>query len=69
MKFVGYQNLIQRNQQLYGNGNAPSGGVALPFILVQVPLLWLTHHALFPHVLSFLSLYLLVSVYKLTLQL
>uniref|UniRef100_A0A7C8YLK7 E2F/DP family winged-helix DNA-binding domain-containing protein n=2 Tax=Opuntia streptacantha TaxID=393608 RepID=A0A7C8YLK7_OPUST len=34
-QFVGYQNLIQRNQQLYGNGNAPSGGVALPFILVQ----------------------------------
>ncbi|XP_057519562.1 transcription factor-like protein DPB [Amaranthus tricolor] len=34
-QFVGYQNLIQRNQQLYGNGNAPTGGVALPFILVQ----------------------------------
>ncbi|KAK9684792.1 hypothetical protein RND81_10G232800 [Saponaria officinalis] len=34
-QFVGYQNLIQRNQQLYGNGNPPSGGVALPFILVQ----------------------------------
>lgn len=32
---LGYQNLVQRNQQLYGNGNAPSGGVALPFILVQ----------------------------------
>lgn len=34
-QFVGYQNLIQRNQQLYGDGNAPTGGVALPFILVQ----------------------------------
>ncbi|KAL9243109.1 hypothetical protein vseg_017037 [Gypsophila vaccaria] len=34
-QFVGYQNLIQRNQELYGNGNTPSGGVALPFILVQ----------------------------------
>ncbi|OWM69689.1 hypothetical protein CDL15_Pgr025538 [Punica granatum] len=30
------QNLIQRNEQLYGSGNAPTGGVALPFILVQV---------------------------------
>ncbi|KAL6645191.1 hypothetical protein ACP70R_016799 [Stipagrostis hirtigluma subsp. patula] len=29
------QNLIQRNEQLYGSGNTPSGGVALPFILVQ----------------------------------
>uniref|UniRef100_A0A803L8F7 Transcription factor-like protein DPB n=1 Tax=Chenopodium quinoa TaxID=63459 RepID=A0A803L8F7_CHEQI len=34
-QFVGYQNLIQRNQQLFGDGNAPTGGVALPFILVQ----------------------------------
>ncbi|KAI5663691.1 hypothetical protein M9H77_23014 [Catharanthus roseus] len=34
-KYVGLQNLIQRNEQLYGSGNAPSGGVALPFILVQ----------------------------------
>lgn len=32
---VGLQNLIQRNEQLYGSGNTPSGGVALPFILVQ----------------------------------
>ncbi|XP_023745950.1 transcription factor-like protein DPB [Lactuca sativa] len=32
---IGLQNLIQRNEQLYGSGNAPSGGVALPFILVQ----------------------------------
>lgn len=35
-KYVGLQNLIKRNKQLYGSGNAPSGGVALPFILVQV---------------------------------
>ncbi|XP_022743195.1 transcription factor-like protein DPB [Durio zibethinus] len=34
-QFVGLQNLIQRNEQLYSSGNAPSGGVALPFILVQ----------------------------------
>uniref|UniRef100_A0A0E0QZL8 Transcription factor-like protein DPB n=3 Tax=Oryza TaxID=4527 RepID=A0A0E0QZL8_ORYRU len=34
-QFVGLQNLAQRNEQLYGSGNAPSGGVALPFILVQ----------------------------------
>ncbi|XP_027068074.1 transcription factor-like protein DPB isoform X2 [Coffea arabica] len=34
-QYVGLQNLIQRNEQLYGSGNAPSGGVALPFILVQ----------------------------------
>ncbi|XP_077221671.1 transcription factor-like protein DPB isoform X2 [Tasmannia lanceolata] len=34
-QFVGLQNLIQRNEQLYRSGNAPSGGVALPFILVQ----------------------------------
>ncbi|KAD5508495.1 hypothetical protein R6Q59_030889 [Mikania micrantha] len=32
---VGLQNLIKRNEQLYGSGNAPNGGVALPFILVQ----------------------------------
>ncbi|KAG8088531.1 hypothetical protein GUJ93_ZPchr0010g10309 [Zizania palustris] len=31
----GLQNLAERNEQLYGSGNAPSGGVALPFILVQ----------------------------------
>lgn len=36
IKYVGLQNLIQRNEQLYGSGNTPSGGVALPFILVQV---------------------------------
>lgn len=36
VKYVGLQNLIQRNEQLYGSGNAPNGGVALPFILVQV---------------------------------
>ncbi|KAK4743237.1 hypothetical protein SAY87_001238 [Trapa incisa] len=34
-QFVGLQNLIQRNEQLYGSGNTPTGGVALPFILVQ----------------------------------
>ncbi|XP_042495669.1 transcription factor-like protein DPB [Macadamia integrifolia] len=34
-QFVGLQNLIQRNEQLYGSGNAPVGSVALPFILVQ----------------------------------
>ncbi|KAK8558482.1 hypothetical protein V6N13_103657 [Hibiscus sabdariffa] len=34
-QFVGLQNLIQRNEQLYSSGNAPSGGVAFPFILVQ----------------------------------
>ena len=36
IKYVGLQNLIQQNEQLYGSGNTPSGGVALPFILVQV---------------------------------
>ncbi|KAK4792881.1 hypothetical protein SAY86_023316 [Trapa natans] len=34
-QFVGLHNLIQRNEQRYGSGNAPTGGVALPFILVQ----------------------------------
>ncbi|CAI9099614.1 OLC1v1036464C2 [Oldenlandia corymbosa var. corymbosa] len=34
-QYIGLQNLIQRNERLYGSGNAPSGGVALPFILVQ----------------------------------
>ncbi|KAK6942774.1 E2F/DP family, winged-helix DNA-binding domain, partial [Dillenia turbinata] len=34
-QYKGLQNLIQRNEQLYSSGNAPSGGVALPFILVQ----------------------------------
>ncbi|TYG54275.1 hypothetical protein ES288_D09G176000v1 [Gossypium darwinii] len=34
-QFVGLQNLIQRNEQLYSSGNASGGGVALPFILVQ----------------------------------
>ncbi|XP_071698285.1 transcription factor-like protein DPB [Rutidosis leptorrhynchoides] len=32
---VGLQNLVKRNEQLYVSGNVPSGGVALPFILVQ----------------------------------
>lgn len=34
-QYVGLQNLINRNEQLYSSGNAPSGGVSLPFILVQ----------------------------------
>uniref|UniRef100_A0A452YAY9 E2F/DP family winged-helix DNA-binding domain-containing protein n=1 Tax=Aegilops tauschii subsp. strangulata TaxID=200361 RepID=A0A452YAY9_AEGTS len=34
-QYVGLQNLVERNEQLYGSGDAPSGGVALPFILVQ----------------------------------
>ncbi|VFQ93010.1 unnamed protein product, partial [Cuscuta campestris] len=33
--YTGLQNLIKRNEQLYGSGNTPTGGVALPFILVQ----------------------------------
>uniref|UniRef100_A0A453ISD9 Transcription factor DP C-terminal domain-containing protein n=1 Tax=Aegilops tauschii subsp. strangulata TaxID=200361 RepID=A0A453ISD9_AEGTS len=35
MKYLGMQNLINRNEQLYGSGNIPTGGVALPFILIQ----------------------------------
>ncbi|KAF2563596.1 hypothetical protein F2Q70_00014009 [Brassica cretica] len=34
-KYVGLQNLIRRNEHLYSSENAPSGGVTLPFILVQ----------------------------------
>ncbi|XP_062206193.1 transcription factor-like protein DPB [Phragmites australis] len=34
-QYVSLQNLVQRNEQLYGSGDAPSGGVSLPFILVQ----------------------------------
>ncbi|RWR75714.1 transcription factor-like protein DPB [Cinnamomum micranthum f. kanehirae] len=34
-QFIDLKNLVQRNEQLYGSGNAPSGGVTLPFILVQ----------------------------------
>ncbi|KQJ96872.1 hypothetical protein BRADI_3g27520v3 [Brachypodium distachyon] len=34
-QYVGLQNLVERNEQLYSSGDAPSGGVALPFILVQ----------------------------------
>ncbi|XP_019165971.1 PREDICTED: transcription factor-like protein DPB isoform X2 [Ipomoea nil] len=34
-QYVGLQNIIKRNEQLYGSGNSPSGGVAFPFILVQ----------------------------------
>ncbi|KAL9268681.1 Transcription factor-like protein, partial [Drosera capensis] len=33
-QYTVYQELTQRNQRLYGSGNGPSGGVALPFILV-----------------------------------
>ncbi|MED6149880.1 hypothetical protein PIB30_066886 [Stylosanthes scabra] len=34
-QYVGLQNLMKRNEQLCSSGNAPSGGVSLPFILVQ----------------------------------
>ncbi|KAI3964557.1 hypothetical protein MKW92_025408 [Papaver armeniacum] len=34
-QFVGLQNLIQRNEQLCASGNGITGGVSLPFILVQ----------------------------------
>ncbi|OIV94969.1 hypothetical protein TanjilG_22166 [Lupinus angustifolius] len=34
-QLVGLENLVQRNEQLYSSGNAPNGGVSLPFILVQ----------------------------------
>uniref|UniRef100_A0A7N0RHF9 Transcription factor-like protein DPB n=1 Tax=Kalanchoe fedtschenkoi TaxID=63787 RepID=A0A7N0RHF9_KALFE len=34
-QYVGLQNLIQRNEQLFSSENAPSQGVQLPFILVQ----------------------------------
>ncbi|XP_078442559.1 transcription factor DP [Wolffia australiana] len=34
-QYLGLQNLVERNERLYNSGNAPSGGVALPFILVQ----------------------------------
>ncbi|KAJ9184330.1 hypothetical protein P3X46_004064 [Hevea brasiliensis] len=34
-QYVGLQNLIHRNEQLYSSENTPSGGVSLPFILVQ----------------------------------
>ncbi|ERN10481.1 hypothetical protein AMTRI_Chr07g28220 [Amborella trichopoda] len=34
-QIVGLQNLVRRNEQLYSSGSTPSGGVALPFILVQ----------------------------------
>ncbi|KAJ0235112.1 Transcription factor-like protein DPB [Hirschfeldia incana] len=33
--YAGVQNLIRRNEHLYSSGNAPNGGVTLPFILVQ----------------------------------
>uniref|UniRef100_A0A0D6QZS2 E2F/DP family winged-helix DNA-binding domain-containing protein n=1 Tax=Araucaria cunninghamii TaxID=56994 RepID=A0A0D6QZS2_ARACU len=34
-QYIGLQNLVQRNECLYGSGNTPSRGVTLPFILVQ----------------------------------
>ncbi|XP_065008254.1 transcription factor-like protein DPB isoform X2 [Musa acuminata AAA Group] len=34
-QFIGLQSLVQRNEQLHGSEHVPSGGVALPFILVQ----------------------------------
>jgi hypothetical protein len=43
------QNLIQQNEQLYGSGNTPSGGVALPFILVQVNTFLVLCHVAFVH--------------------
>ncbi len=36
-KMTGLQNLVSRNERLYqGTNSVPAGGVALPFILVQV---------------------------------
>lgn len=34
-QYMGLHNLIKRNKEVYGSGNVPTGGVALPFILVQ----------------------------------
>lgn len=34
-QLTGLQNLVERNERSYSSGNAPSGGVALPFILIQ----------------------------------
>uniref|UniRef100_A0A7N0TGC3 Transcription factor-like protein DPB n=1 Tax=Kalanchoe fedtschenkoi TaxID=63787 RepID=A0A7N0TGC3_KALFE len=34
-QYVGLQNLMQRNEQLFSSENTPSQGVQLPFILVQ----------------------------------
>lgn len=34
-QLVGLQNLVKRNEHMYSSGNTPSGGVSLPFILVQ----------------------------------
>lgn len=34
-QYAGLQNLMKRNEQLYSSGNTPTGGVVLPFILVQ----------------------------------
>ncbi|EPS59823.1 hypothetical protein M569_14983 [Genlisea aurea] len=35
LKHVGLQNLIRRNEQQCSSREAPNGGIALPFILVQ----------------------------------
>ena len=34
-QIIGLQNLVKRNEHRYSSGNTPSGGVSLPFILVQ----------------------------------
>lgn len=34
-QITGLQNLVRRNERVYGSGNNPSGGVTLPFILVK----------------------------------
>lgn len=34
-QITGLQNLVLRNERVYGSGNSPSGGVTLPFILVK----------------------------------
>ncbi|XP_051149621.1 transcription factor-like protein DPB [Andrographis paniculata] len=32
---IGLRNLIRRNKQIYRSGNAPTGGVSFPFIMIQ----------------------------------
>lgn len=34
-QITGLQNLVLRNERVYGSGDSPSGGVTLPFILVK----------------------------------
>ena len=48
-QYVGLQNLIQRNEQLFSSENAPSGGVSLPFILVQVYVLPILFDVVWPY--------------------